>query len=135
VTELESTAYFLARVLSCGIWVAAGCYKVTHYDQTVEEMVQKGVPLPRLVLPFVIALDFVGSGMVILDYYTWAVALAWIAFTVAASLIYHVPYLVREGTIDFVEFLLFWKNISICGGLLALVLLDRTRPSWLFGGG
>jgi hypothetical protein len=27
-----------------------------------------------------------------------------------------------------------WKNVSIAGGLLALVLLDTSRPAWLFAG-
>jgi hypothetical protein len=27
-----------------------------------------------------------------------------------------------------------WKNVSIAGGLLALKLLDTSRPTWLFPG-
>jgi hypothetical protein len=30
--------------------------------------------------------------------------------------------------------LLFWKNVSIMGGLIALILLDPSRPDWLLRG-
>jgi hypothetical protein len=28
-----------------------------------------------------------------------------------------------------------WKNVSIAGGLIALILLDMSRPPWLFPAG
>lgn len=135
MTGAESIAYLVARVLSTGIWIAAGWYKWAHYEKTIGEMVQHAVPLPRLVLPLVLALEFVGAAMLVFDVYVWAAALAWIAFTIPASIMYHFRFMVREGTIDFVQFLLGWKNVSIMGGLIALILLDKSRPAWLFGGG
>jgi len=42
-------AYLAARVLSCGIWVAAGLHKAMHYRNNLVEMAHLGVPLPRLV--------------------------------------------------------------------------------------
>jgi hypothetical protein len=39
--------------------------------------------------------------------------------------------LIKQGTIDFGQWVTFWKNVSIAGGLLAL-LLDTSRPAWLF---
>ena len=125
-------AYLAARVLTCGIWISAGWYKAKHFERTIGEMVAHGVPYPRFVLPWVLALEFVGSAMLIFDSYVWAAALAWIAFTIPASIVYHLRFMVREGTIDFVQFLLFWKNVSIMGGLIALILLDASRPAWLF---
>ncbi|MCC6610137.1 MAG: DoxX family protein [Burkholderiales bacterium] len=134
MTEAESGAYLAARVLSCGIWIAAGGYKWAHFERTTREMAHLGIPLPRIALPIVLALEFGGSAMLIFDYYVWAAALAWIIFTIPASIIYHFRFMVREGTIDFVQFLLGWKNVSIIGGLIALILLDQSRPAWLFGG-
>ena len=131
MTGFES-AYLAARVLSCGIWIAAGWYKAKHFNRTVGEMTEHGIPFPRFILPWVLALEFVGSAMLIFDYYAWAAAVAWIIFTIPASIIYHLRFMVRAGTIDFVQFLLFWKNVSISGGLIALILLDASRPAWLF---
>lgn len=123
--------YLLARVLTCGIWIAAGGYKLTHFQHTVAEMRGLGIPLARIALPIVIALELVGSLLLIANSYVWAVCVAWLVFMIPASYIYHVRFLVQDGTIDFGQWVTFWKNVSIAGGLLALILLDTSRPAWL----
>lgn len=125
-------AYLVARILSCGIWVAAGLHKATHYEKNIAEMRHLGVPLPRLVLPLVLLLEMVGAALLIADYYVWAVALAWLLFMIPASWMYHFKFMIKDGTIDFPQFVTGWKNVSIAGGLIALVLLDTSRPDWLF---
>lgn len=125
------TAYLIARLLTCGIWLASGSYKATHFRHTVEEMIGHGIPAARWSLPIVIGLELGGSLLLIIDSYVWLVSLTWIAFLVPASYLYHVRYMIREGTIDFVQWILFWKNVSIAGGLIALIVLDSSRPDWL----
>jgi uncharacterized membrane protein YphA (DoxX/SURF4 family) len=63
--------------------------------------------------------------------YVWAVSIAWIAFMIPASYIYHFRFMIQAGTINFPQWITFWKNVSIAGGLLALILLDASRPAWL----
>ena len=125
-------AYFLARLLSCGIWVAAGAHKATHYQANIAEMGHLGVPLPRLVLPLVLLLEMVGAALMLVDRYVWLVSLLWIAFMIPATWAYHVKFMLKDGTIVFPQFVTGWKNVSIAGGLLALILLDASRPAWLF---
>jgi len=125
-------AYFLARLLSCAIWVAAGAHKATHYQANIAEMGHLGVPLPRLVLPLVLLLEMVGAALMLVDRYVWLVALLWIAFMIPATWAYHVKFMMKDGTIVFPQFVTGWKNVSIAGGLLALILLDASRPAWLF---
>jgi putative oxidoreductase len=127
-------AYLVARVLTCGIWVAAGLHKATHYRANIVEMGHLGVPLPRLVLPLVLALEMVGSLLLVIDSYVWAVCLAWLVFLVPASWMYHFKFMIKDGTIVFPQFVTGWKNVSIAGGLIALILLDTSRPAWLFPG-
>ena len=57
----------MARVLTCGIWVAAGAHKATHYQANIVEMGHLGVPLPRLVLPLVLVLEMVGAVLMVID--------------------------------------------------------------------
>ena len=128
-------AYLAARVLTCGIWVAAGLHKATHYRANIAEMGHLGVPLPHLVLPLVLILEMVGATLMVVDEYVWLVALAWIAFMIPASWLYHFKFMMKDGTIVFPQFVTGWKNVSIAGGLLALVLLDTSRPAWLFPAG
>ena len=127
-------AYLAARVLSCGIWVAAGLHKATHYRNNLVEMGHLGVPLPRLVLPLVLVMEMVGAVLLVVDHYVWAVAMAWLIFIVPASWLYHFRFMVKDGAINFPQFVTGWKNVSIAGGLLALILLDASRPAWLFPG-
>jgi putative oxidoreductase len=128
-------AYLAARVLTCGIWIAAGLHKAAHYEANIKEMGHLGVPVPRLVLPLVLLLEIVGSAMLIFDYGVWAASLAWLVFLVPASWLYHFRFMVQSGTINFPQLVTGWKNVSIAGGLLALILLDTSRPPWLFPAG
>jgi len=130
MTTLE-TAYLVARILTCGIWIGAGLYKVTHFEHTINEMTELGIPLARLALPIVIALELVGSAMIIIDYLVWAVCLAWLVFLVPASYIYHFRFILEKGTIVFPQYITFFKNVSIAGGLIAIIMLDASRPAWL----
>jgi putative oxidoreductase len=125
-------AYLAARVLACGIWVAAGLHKATHYRANIAEMGHLGVPLPRVVLPLVLILEMVGAALMVVDEYVWLVALAWIAFMIPATWMYHFKFMIKDGAIVFPQFVTGWKNVSIAGGLLALILLDTSRPEWLF---
>ena len=134
MTGLEELAYAAARVLSCGLWLAAGAYKIAHYQESAEDIAQHGVPFSRAVLPLVLLLLLGGSILVIADLYVWAVSLAWIAFLIPTSFIYHGGFITRERGIDFFQLVLFWKNVSMAGGLVALILLDPSRPDWLLRG-
>jgi putative oxidoreductase len=129
---IEEIAYLAARVLSCGLWLIVGLYKIAHYGESAEDMARHGIP--GATLPLVLALLLGGSALVIADLYVWAVSLAWIAFLVPASFVYHGKLTGDDGRIDFFQLVLFWKNVSMAGGLLALVLLDPSRPAWLLRG-
>jgi putative oxidoreductase len=128
----SDAAYLVARILTCGIWVAAGVYKATHVESTVQQMTRLGVPFAQGVLPFVLVLELLGSLCLIANFYVWAVASAWLIYLVPASYLHHLRAMVREDAIDYAQYVLFWKNISIAGGLVLLILLDRSRPFWLF---
>jgi uncharacterized membrane protein YphA (DoxX/SURF4 family) len=129
----EELLYLLARILTCGIWIGAGLYKATHFEHTVRDMGAHGIPFARQVLPLVLLLELGGSLFLILDLWVWLIAIAWLIFLVPASWLYHGCVMVKNGTIDFVHWILFWKIVSIAGGLLALILLDPSRPVWLGG--
>jgi uncharacterized membrane protein YphA (DoxX/SURF4 family) len=130
--DAPDSIYLILRVLTCGIWIAAGLYKVFHFEHTTNEMTELGIPLAKMALPIVIVLELLGSAMIIADYYTWAVCIAWLVFLVPASYIYHMRFILENGTIVFPQYITFFKNVSIAGGLIAVVLLDVSRPAWLW---
>ena len=79
----------------------------------------------------VILLQIGGSVLVIMNRWVWAVALAWFAFTIPATLLYHGAVYSSEAGLNFIQFTMFIKNVSIMGGVAALVLLDAKMPNWL----
>jgi len=131
---VEAFAYLAARVFTCGIWVAAGLHNVMHYEQTAQDMARRGIPASRLALAVVLAMEAVGTILLLANMYVWAVCLAWGAFLIPASYIYHRKFVTPQGTFDMMQYVLFWKNVSMFGGLIALILLDPSRPAWLLRG-
>lgn len=131
---MEPLAYLAARIFSCGSWICAGVHAASHFEMTASGMAKKGIPLPRLALPFVLLIEFGGVALVVADTYTWAVCLVWIAFLIVATYFYHRRWVTPEGQFDFFECVQFWKNMSLIGGLMAMALLDPSRPDWLLRG-
>ena len=105
-----------ARVLLAVLFVVAGYGKIGGYDGTMGYMASQGVP--GMLLPLVIALEIGGGLLLIVGFQTRWVALALAAFTVAASLIFHIG----DG-----QMTMFLKNMAITGGLL-LVYVHGAGP-------
>lgn len=133
MTGVEPLAYLVARVFTCGSWLSAGLHKSMHFEETSRDMARRGIPLPKLSLAIVLTMEFVGTALVLANVYVWAACLAWALFLIPATIIYHIPFVTPERTIDVQQYRHFWKNVSIFGGLVTLILLDPTRPAWLFG--
>lgn len=127
----QELAYDLARILTCGIWAGAGLFKLFHFAGFAQKMGGFGFPLPALSAAFVIAVELVGSTLLVLGIAVWAVALVWIGFTLWATWIEHRHIFDARGAIVFPEFVQVCKNISIIGGLIFMILLDASRPDWL----
>lgn len=124
--------FTLARFLSCGIWMFAGLYKLLHFRRTTEDMKSRGIPHPAFALVITLVLELVGSVMLFTNAYVWLVVLFWIGFIILATPFYHGNF-VRQKTIFFPEYVQFFKNVSIVGGLLALAALDPALPALLRG--
>jgi hypothetical protein len=123
-------AYLAARVLSCGIWVAAGLHKATHYRNNIVEMGHLGVPLPRLVLPCVLILEMVGALLLIVDQYVCRLSPG--SFSSCPRVDYHFRFVMKDGT-------MCSRSSSRheerrCGWAAGAILLDTSRPAWLFPG-
>lgn len=122
--------FTLARFFSCGIWLLAGLFKLTHFKFTTADMARRGIPAPALFLVITLALELGGSALLFANLQVWLVALLWIAFIIIATPVYHCRF-IEGGKIFFPEFVQFGKNLSLIGGLFALVALDPAQPAWL----
>jgi len=122
--------FTLARYLTCGIWLLAGLYKLTHFRATTQDMASRGIPFQAPFLALTLTLELAGSALLFGNLLVWLVALLWIGFIIVATPVYHGRFIV-EGRIFFPEFVQFGKNLSLVGGLLALLALDPAKPAWL----
>lgn len=131
----EDIIFTLVRLLTCATFAGAGLYKLFHRPETIKEMTDNKVPFPALALWPVLAVELVGSVFLASNSYVWAVALAWIAFTVVATPFYHLRMYTPDGQFIFPQLAQTIKNLNIVGGLLALILLDPATPPWLVSRG
>lgn len=126
-----SWAYFLARLLTCGLWAITGVYALFHYRETMDKMRAHHIPWPGVALALVLVMKFGGSVLVITDQFVWVAALAWLAFMVVVTLLYHCRWYDEQRKFIFLEMVQLTKNVSMAGGLLCLLLLDPAKPQWL----
>ena len=130
--EISETAWFVVRLLSCGIWIATPLHKMTHAHGFADKLVSMGYTFHPLASTWAcIVLELGGAILILLDVQVWAVCIAWILFTVYGTWLEHRHVLTPDGEIDVPQYIQVFKNVSIVGGLCALIVLDPSKPAWL----
>lgn len=129
--KLPSAPLFvIGRCLLASLFVLGGINKIINYGDTLESMSAAGLPAAASLLPLVIGLELVGGLLVASGRTRLApfAALALAAFTIATNFVFH-EFWTMEGLEAELELSLFFKNISVAGGLIivaAILLRDRT---------
>lgn len=90
-----------------------GFKKIAAYAGTQGYMEAMGVP--GILLPLVIALEFVGAIAIVIGYLARLVALALAGFSVVSAVLFHVDFS------DQMQMMSFMKNLTIAGGFLMIV--------------
>lgn len=119
---------FAGRAMLALIFILSGYGKIGGYQGTLGYMASMGVP--GWLLPPTVALELLGGIALVIGFQTRWVALLLAIFSVVAALLFH-------GNVgDQMQFILFFKNIAMAGGLLLLTVnplgpwtLDRKRTS------
>ena len=102
------------RTLLALLFLLAGVGKLGAYHATVGYMASVGVP--GAVLPAVIATEVLGALAIIFGWKTRLAAALLAGFAVLTAFIFH------NNFADQTQMIMFWKNISIAGGFLLLVV-------------
>ncbi|MDZ5449202.1 DoxX family protein [Labrys sp. ZIDIC5] len=105
----------LGRILIAAIFLLSGFGKLTAPAATAGYIAAAGLPLPYLGVIIAILVELVGGILLILGYQTRLVALAMAVFSVAAAAFFH------NNLGDQNQFIHFFKNIAMAGGLLQVV--------------
>ena len=119
-TSTANNALNLAgRVLLAALFLPAGISKLTGFAGTVGYISSVGLPLPAVGAALALVVEIVGSLALLAGFGTRIAALVLAAFTLVASFFFHAYWAVPADQ-AFVVQLLFFKNVAVVGGLLAL---------------
>ena len=94
------------------IFILAGLSKISGYEGNLAYMASVGVP--GFLLPAVIALEVLGGVALVVGFQTRLVATALAIFSIASGLLFHFDLA------DQMQFIMFFKNLAMAGGLLAI---------------
>jgi putative oxidoreductase len=109
----------IARVLLALMFVLAGFGKLAGLEGTAGYIASKGLPLPMVLAVAVGLLEVVAGVMLIVGWQARWAALALAAFTLLATVLFH-NYWAMPAEQQMMQQLMFMKNLSVVGGLLAI---------------
>ncbi|MEN9538420.1 MAG: hypothetical protein RLZZ126_655 [Pseudomonadota bacterium] len=121
-TTSHNSLALAGRVLLAALFLPAGLSKMGGFAGTVGYISSVGLPAPTLAAVVAILLEVGGGLALIAGAGTRVVALALAGFTLVASVFFHAFWAVPADQ-AFTQQLMFFKNIGIVGGLLALAAL------------
>jgi putative oxidoreductase len=116
-----SVASLLGRVLLSAIYLLSGLSKLTAPAATIGYIASAGLPFAPLGLAVAVAVEVLGGAALIVGYRTRIVAAVMAVFTVATALAFH------NNLADQGQFIHFFKNIAMTGGLLQVVAFGAGR--------
>jgi putative oxidoreductase len=120
-------SYAAGRIGLASLFILGALNKSANYDATLVKMVEAGLRPAAALLPPTILLEVVGGLMVASGFRkAWIAAVTLSVFTVATNMVFH-NFWALDGTIAALELSLFFKNIAIAGGLIAVAGVEYGR--------
>ncbi len=119
---LQNPLSLVGRLLLAALFLPAGIGKLTGFSGTVGYISSVGLPLPELAAALALVVEIVGGLALIAGFGTRLAALALGVFTLVASFFFH-NYWGVAAEHQFVQQLLFFKNVAVAGGLFTLAAL------------
>ena len=118
--KLQNSLSLTGRLLLALLFLPAGIGKITGFAGTVGYITSVGLPFPTLAAVIALTVEIVGGAALIAGWGTRYAALALALFTLVASFFFH-AYWAAPAEAQFMQQLLFFKNIAVVGGLLTVV--------------
>lgn len=116
---LNNALSLVGRLLLALLFLPAGIGKLTGFAGTVAYIQSVGMPVPEIAAALALTVEIVGSVALVMGFGTRIAATVLALFTLVASFYFH-NYWGAPAEQQFVQQLLFFKNIAVVGGLLTL---------------
>lgn len=127
-TALQNAFPLAARLLFVAMFLPAGLNKIAGFSGTVGYIASVGLPLAAVGAVIAIVVEVVGALALLAGFGTRIAAVVLALFTLVASVFFHAYWAAPEGQ-AMVQQLMFFKNLAIVGGLLALAAHGAGRWS------
>lgn len=111
------------RLLIAALFLLSGASKISSPEMTIGYIQSAGLPLPLVGYGVALLIEIVGAIVLIVGFQTRMVASAMAVFTLVAALAFH------NKLGDQNQFIHFFKNVSIVGGLLQVIAFGGGRLS------
>jgi putative oxidoreductase len=119
----QASASLIGRILLSAIFILSGFSKLAAPAMMIGYIGSVGLPLPQLALAVAIVVEIGGGLALIAGYRTRSVAAVLAVFSVFTALAFH------NALGDQNQFIHFFKNIAMAGGLLQIVAFGAGRFS------
>ncbi len=127
--SLKAPFAVAGRVLLALIFVTSGFSKLAGVGATAAYVASAGLPFPTVAAVAAGLLELVAGIALVVGFKARWAALALAAFTLLATVVFHAFWSVPADQ-QFVQQLMFMKNLSIAGGLFLVAALGAGR--WSF---
>jgi putative oxidoreductase len=117
------------RVVLASLFMLGGLNKIMNYNDTLALMRGAGLEPATLLLPATIVLELGGGALVALGRrFVAPAALTLAAFTIVTNLVFH-RFWTITGPEGMLQLSLFFKNVSIAGGLIMVAGIAAERDA------
>lgn len=121
-------AALVGRILLAAIFVTSGFDKIGGFEGAVGYIASKGLPMPQVLAVLSIAVELGGGILLVIGWKARWAALAIAVFTLLAAFLFH-NYWTYPAAERMTQYLNFWKNLSMAGGMLMVFALGPGRYS------
>jgi putative oxidoreductase len=125
---LKTPLALTGRVLLALMFIVSGFGKLTNIAGTAGYIASGGLPAPAVLAVLVGLLELVGGLALAAGFKARWAALALGVFTILASLLFHQFWAVPADQ-QFVQQLMFMKNLAVAGGMFIVVALGAGPAS------
>ena len=129
MTASRDLAALIGRVLLVFLFIYSGFNKIFGFQGTEAAIASKDVPLPAIATIIAIVVECVGGAMIAFGWKARWAALAVIAFTLVATILFHNFWAMTDPAAISSNKINFLKNIAVIGGLLLVFAFGTGRYS------
>ena len=116
---LQNPLALIGRLLLAWLFLPAGISKISGFAGTVGYAASAGLPMPEIGTAVGLVVEIVGGLALIFGFGTRWAALVLALFTLVASFFFH-NYWALPADKQMMQYLMFYKNLAVSGGLLVL---------------